>query len=256
MTKPNYAKDFLKLIESFAYRFDRRELFRDWTELMAAMLHQKPYHDFGWQTDPVFERVEADYLATAKRYEGSDFDVFAEMISITNEALREQKQDFLGQCFMQLGVASKGWGQEFTPYEMSYVVARMTMAEDVAATIDRIGFVTIHEPACGAGGMIIAAAQMLEEAYRDATSTLWFDAIDIDRMCANMTYIQCALLGLSGIVFHGDTLRMDMRSWRITPAAAVNYERTRRMFDYTRGQWEPPPPLPATGLVQVQLLTV
>lgn len=161
-------------------------------------------------------------------------------------------------------------GQEFTPYDISYLLARTLPADGLADMIGRVGFFTLHEPACGAGGMIIAVAQVVEEeVQRDPTSTMWFDAVDIDRLCSNMTYIQLSLLGLSGIVWHGDTLRMQMHSFRLTPAAAVNYERTRRMFDYTRGLWEPvdtpnPAPiagfggkeakLPATGLVQLPML--
>lgn len=255
MSAPNHVKDFLKCVEHFRYRHHVRDLFRDWTELMASMLHQKPYHDFGWQSDPVYERIETDYLAVAKHYEGKDFDVFVEMMHLTSEALRAGKQDFLGQCTMQLGVGSRGLGQEFTPYAISYAMARLLPAHELAEMIDRVGFFTLHEPACGAGGTIIAVAQVVEEeAQRDPTSTMWFDAVDVDRLCCNMTYIQCALLGLSGIVWHGNTLTQEMTSFRLTPAAATNYERTRRMFDYTRGKWQPEAKLPATGLVQLPMM--
>lgn len=248
----DHAKDFIKCIEHFRYRHHAREVFRDWAELIAAMLHNKPYHDFGWQTDPTFDRVEATYLEVAKRYEGEDFDVFARMMGLTYMALQEQKQDFLGRCYMQLEINNKSLAQEFTPYEMSLLMARLSLC-DVGGIIDRLGFFALHEPACGAGSTIIAAAQIVEDGQRDPTAVMWFEAWDIDRLCANMTYIQCSLLGLSGIVRHGDTLRLKTFDWRLTPAAAVNYERTQRMYDYTCGKWEPAEKLPATGLVQMPI---
>lgn len=254
MTRPDYAKDFLKCIEHFRYRHHAREVFRDWAELIAAVLHQKPYHDFGWQTDPVFDHVEKNYLEVAKQYEGKDFDIFIEMMHLASTALHEQKQDFLGQCYMQSGVNSKGLGQEFTPYELSLSVARLALG-DVGNIIDHMGFFTLHEPACGAGSIVIACAQVVEEeVQRDPTAVMWFDAWDIDRLCTNMTYIQCSLLGLSGIVRHGDTLKYKVFDWQLTPAAAVNHERTKRMYDYTCGKWEPEAKLPATGLVQLPML--
>ena len=76
---------------------------------------------------------------------------------------------------------------------------------------------------------MIAFAPMIEEAKHDPTATRDFDAVDIDRQCANMTYIQTSLLGLTGVVRHGDTLRMYMRSYTFTPAARLCAGRTRRM---------------------------
>ena len=76
-------------------------------------------------------------------------------------------------------------------------------------------------------------AQVLEEAKHDPRATLYFDAVDIDRQCANMTYIQTSLLGLTGVVRHGDSLRMGMRSHRVTPAARVKAGRKNRVMAHT-----------------------
>jgi type I restriction-modification system DNA methylase subunit len=227
MNHPDHVKAFLKTIEHFRYHHHIYDVFRDWTELAAAELHQAPYRA-GLPKDEVFERVEEEYLAVAKKYQRKDFDRFAEMLGITWAALSEGKQDFLGQCYMQLEIGNKRAGQFFTPYEVSLLVARLTV-DDPSPLIAEQGFITLHEPACGAGGMVIAVAQVVEEAKHDPTTTLYFDAVDIDRQCANMTYIQTSLLGLSGVVWHGDTLRMEMRSHRITPAAQPCYQKKLKM---------------------------
>lgn len=228
----NRVKEFLKVIEQFRFRYNMAELFRDWTELIAAELHQAPYHA-GACKDEAFERVEAEYLAVAKKYERPDFDLFVEMLAITRLALEEGKQDFLGQCYMAMEISDARRGQFFTPYEVSLLIARLAI-DNAEQCIAEQGFITLLEPACGSGGMVIAAAQVLEEQGHDPTATLYFEAIDIDRQCSNMAYIQTALLGLTGIVWHGDTLRMEMRSSKFTPAARLFPWRTERMIEATR----------------------
>lgn len=227
MTHPDHVKAFLKTIEHFRYKHHIYDVFRDWTELAAAELHQAPYHA-GLPKDEAFGRVEAEYLAVAKKYQREDFDCFAELLGITWTALSEDKQDFLGQCYMQLEIGNKRAGQFFTPYEVSLLVARLSVS-DPSPLIAEQGFITLHEPACGSGGMVIAVAQVIEDAKHDPATTLYFDAVDIDRQCANMTYIQTSLLGLTGVVRHGETLRMEMRSYRFTSAAQPCYQKKLKM---------------------------
>lgn len=255
MTRPNYTKEFLDLISSFGYRFDAREVFRDWSELVAAELHQAPYNQLHWPKDDDWRHVEDDYLAVAKKYERKDFDVFAKMMAVTAIALDDNRQDFLGKCYMQMEVANSRLGQEFTPYEISLMLARLNL-DNAREWIDRVGFFTLMEPTCGAGSMIIAASQIVEEEPINGNPSydMWFEAIDIDRLCCNLTYIQCSLLDLSGIVWHGNTMSMEMKSFRLTPAARVHPQRTQRMIAYTRGKWEPEAALPATGLVQLPMI--
>ena len=52
-------------------------------------------------------------------------------------------------------------GQFFTPYDVSRMMAEMTF-DTVDEIIAEQGFVTVQEPACGAGGMIIAAADVID----------------------------------------------------------------------------------------------
>lgn len=222
------AKLFRSTIERFRYQYDLREVFRDWTELAAAEVHQAPYHAKLCARDEAFERVEAEYLAVAKRYERDDFDTFAELIAITRAALSTGYQDFLGSAFMQLEISSDWHGQFFTPYEVSLLIARMGLA-GMQGVVDRQGYFTLLEPACGAGGMVLAAAQIAHELQLPPNS-LFFQAVDVDRLCANMTYIQTGLAGLSGVVWHGNTLTMQMTSYRFTPAARLDPARTNRIL--------------------------
>lgn len=225
----DHAKLFRSILEEFRYRHDLREVFRDWTELAAAEIHQLPYHAGFCAKDDDFERVEADYMAVAKRYEKGDFNLFAQLLAITRVALMRGYQDFLGSAFMQLEISSDWHAQFFTPYEVSRAMVNLTL-DGVKESIDEKGYFTLLEPACGAGGMIIAAAQMVQEIPRNPSTAMFFQAIDIDRLCANMTYIQTGLLSLSGIVWHGNTLTMQMTSYRYTPAARLYASRTNRIL--------------------------
>lgn len=236
MISPDHVKAFLKVIEQFRYDHHISEVFRDWTELVAAELHQTPYHA-GLPKDAAFASIEAQYMAVAKKYQRCDFDRFAELLGITRIALEMGYQDFLGQCYMQLEISNERAGQYFTPYEVSLLVARLAV-ENPTPMIAEQGFITLHEPACGSGGMVIAVAQTLLEMGFLPTTNLYFDAVDIDRQCSNMTYIQTSLLGLTGVVWHGDTLRMNMQSRRFTPAARINPRLTNRMLDFVEGRTE------------------
>lgn len=74
---------------------------------------------------------------------------------------------------------------------------------------------------CGAGGMIIAAAHILEEQGHDPGALLFFDATDISRTCFNMTYLQTSILGLSGYVRHANSLSHQQWDGRFTPICRV-----------------------------------
>lgn len=236
----DHTKMFLGTIEKFRYQHNIYDVFRDWTELAAAEVHQLPYHAGVCAKDEAFERVEQEYLDTAKKYQKEDFDTFGELLGITRLALTTKHQDFLGQCYMRLEVNNTRAGQYFTPYEVSLLLAQMNLT-DVESMIDHNGgWFTLLEPACGSGGMVIAAAEVLQRKQIDGGWCMWFSATDIDRLCANMTYIQAGLLGLTGIVWHGDTLRMEMRGHRFTPAARLHPNRANAMMDSTEASWEPP----------------
>jgi hypothetical protein len=236
----DHIKMFLSTIEGFRYQHNIYEVFRDWTELAAAEVHQLPYHAKLYTQDADFARVEANYLEVAKKYSREELDRFGELLGITHMALDTAHQDFLGQCYMQLEINNMRSGQYFTPYHLSLAMVRMTL-DDVQTIIDdNGGWFTLLEPACGSGGMLIAAAQILHEKNIHATTSMCFTAIDVDRLCANMTYIQTGLLGLTGIVYHGNTLSMEMQSHRFTPAARLYPRMTNQMMDSTNSDWEPP----------------
>lgn len=253
------VKRFLATIEGFRYQHNIYEVFRDWTELAAAEVHQLPYHAGIWERDADFERVEADYMNTAKKYQKEELDRFGELLGITRLALATEHQDFLGQCYMRLEISNDRAGQFFTPYDVSLLLARMNLDGAQQMIDDNGGWFTLLEPACGSGGMVVAAAQVLAEKQIHRSTAMYFEAVDIDRLCANMTYIQTGLLGLTGVVWHGNSLSMQMQSHRFTPAARLFPRHTNEMMESTKPGWESPMRYrldPTKPLMQAALLAV
>lgn len=221
---PDYTKQFLKVMGRFNDSHGIRELFLDWLELSACAIHQEPYHVFRLPQDETFREIEMQYLAIAKKYKREELDAFTELFSITRQALLQAKTDFLGDIYMQLEIGNKRSGEFFTPFPIAEFMAKAS----VGASGERIqeeGFITVCEPACGSGVMLVAIAKALDDGGHCPRDAMFFDATDISKPCCDMTYLQTSLLGLYGIVRHGDTLRDTIWSMRFTPICRLFPER-------------------------------
>ena len=130
----------------------------------------------------------------------------AEMLGMVVAALDEnQDQDLLGEIFMTLGLGNEHNGQFFTPYNVCSAMSALN-SENIAAQVERQGWVPVADPACGAGALLVAFAnECLRQKVNYQTSVL-FVAQDIDFTVGLMCYIQLSLLGCAGYVVIGDTL--------------------------------------------------
>lgn len=73
------------------------------------------------------------------------------------------------------------------------------------------------EPACGAGGMILAYVKEMLNQKINPVHHLWVQAVDIDRMVALMCYIQLSLWGVPAQIIVGNTLTLEHREQFFTP---------------------------------------
>jgi len=214
-----YASEFKRILNGFSHKRNIRELFTDWLEIAACTMHNAPYQ-FGLPKDEDFEKVEARYMEAIQKYEREELDAFAKMLGLTQMALQTSKTDFLGKLYMELEISQDRSGEFFTPFPLSLATASM-MLGDVAELIEEKGYITVAEPTCGAGGMLIAAAQIVEAAGYHPGAVMFFDATDISKACCDMTYIQTSILKMSGIVRHGNSLSQDTWDERLTPTYRV-----------------------------------
>ena len=144
------------------------------------------------------------------------------LLGITALAVQDGGCDFLGQVVGYLELINGHMGQFFTPYDVSRMIAEMTL-DTVDEIIAGQGFVTVQEPACGAGGMIIAAADVLARKGFDIGTQLYVEAIDISPMCFRMSYLQASLRGIPATIRRGNTssshfgILADFRVFHVWP---------------------------------------
>ncbi len=198
------AKEFVKKLETLAYRRSRREAFSDWTILAAAAIHNGVHFD---------QAIEEEYLITAKRYDATELVTMGELLALTMAGLEEELSDFLGQVYEGSLLANEGHGQFFTPFSVSLMLAEIALAGEIPQ--GRV--VTFMEPAVGAGGMVIAACAVMRDRGFSFQQWAWFEAQDIDPLCFRMAYIQLSLIGAPATLVLGDTLAMERRRVWTTP---------------------------------------
>lgn len=96
------------------------------------------------------------------------------------------------------------------------MMAQMQLG-NVKALFENKPFITLSEPACGAGSMILAMADTLNRSGYPAYRRMWVSATDIDPLAAGMAYIQLSLCGVAGEVVIGNSLCNERRRILLTP---------------------------------------
>lgn len=199
--------EFLKLFRDTGRQRHRYEVFRDFVTMAALSLHNAINK---------VEKLEEEYLSIIRRYDREDVERFPRLLAALVEVLEIEPWDALGQLYMELEIASEHVGQFFTPPEVSELMARLTYGEEIKNLTKP--FVTVQEPACGAGGMILAFTKVMLEAKLNPAERLWVHCQDVDRTAALMCYVQLSLWNIPGVVVVGNTLTMDTREVFYTPA--------------------------------------
>lgn len=127
--------------------------------------------------------------------------------SMKEHADRGQFTDILGVIFSELDLGSSKAGQFFTPAGVADLLAGITLNRHcLAKEIARKGFVSLQEPACGGGGLLLAFCQKMLREGINPQEHLIIHANDIDRRCVCMTYLQLSIYYIPAVVTHGDAL--------------------------------------------------
>lgn len=231
----NHRKAIADEMRQVSGRQSLYQVFNDFVEMAAISLRNKvDYVDR--------DNREKRYLDIAGKYERKDLDAFCRALAHLAMALNESLEDVLGAVFHDLELGNKYTGQFFTPYNVSYMMAKMTMHDlkGHPALQEQGGFITAAEPACGAGGMIVAMAHACMDQEVDYREQLHVMAVDVDPRCVLMSYVQCALLGIPAIVHLGNTLTLEIREAWPTPAHIAGlwaYRLHRRGIDEADATW-------------------
>ncbi len=222
---PDHVRDFISTIERLDREKSHYDLFRDFCE-MAYCAHAK----LTAATHARAEDLEARYMRIVGTYRNKDtVRAFPEMLAIAYSAIDAGGCDFLGSVASQMEVLNARCGQFFTPYSVSRMIAEMSL-QDVAPVIEQNGYVTIGEPASGAGGMVLAAADALQKLGFDPSTQMLVNAVDISPLCFHMTYLQTTLRGIPALIELGDTLRNTRSESAWTPSTLPFYAKHGRLF--------------------------
>ena len=143
-----------------------------------------------------------------------------ELLTLTTLALNDGGCDFLGELASELEFLDSTKGQFFTPYEISKLLAHMNLY-DAGAVINEQGFITISDPAAGAGCMILAAADIIEEQGFILDECVSVQVIELTKMTYHMLYVQLALRGIPAMVIHGNSLTLETFETSYTPSAMI-----------------------------------
>lgn len=198
------------MLQNLTGRYDTYTVFRDWVAMCAISISNACDRRQA-------EEREAEYMRIVGKYTKEEADTIANafgMLQIVME--KERFGDFMGDTYMGLEISNRDTGQFFTPYHLCELMAKITFS-DFGKRIEESGFITMAEPACGSGAMVIAAAEeMVRQGYNPQTQ-MHAMLMDIDLKCVQMAYVQLSLLGIPAVVVHGDTITMKEWSHWYTP---------------------------------------
>lgn len=140
-------KNIVRFIEGLSGKYSRWDIWQDFIIMSAIAIANT-------MGGPQVKAREGIYRSRAEKYSTKELEVFADMLfEVVAELERDQEQDFLGELFMALGLGNEWKGQFFTPYDICRAMSAITYGPDMAARIEKQGWISVSDPACGAGAM-------------------------------------------------------------------------------------------------------
>jgi len=215
-----HHKDIADILGSVRDR-DHYTVIRDFFELSAISIRNN--FDHGNE----YANLEKRYTEIAQGYKNEYLEGFSMALGMLGKKIQDAVNgnapfaDWAGELYMDSGTSNGKAGQFFTPYSVSQCMARINFPkDDVMAKLgdDPNRVLTIYEPTCGAGGLIVASIDALNEAGVNYSWNAFVDCGDIDQRCVHMTYVTLSLLGVPAVVRLGDALMMEYRQTWFTPA--------------------------------------
>lgn len=192
-------KAIAKSFESLCGRHSRWEVWADWITLSACSISNT--------VDTAHrDSREKTYRNIQQKYTEPEMQAFSAMLGNVILALEENPdQDLLGYLYMNLDLGNEHNGQFFTPYNVCRAMSELTIG-DIAAQVEAQGWVSVADPACGAGALLVAFANECLRQKVNYQQSVLYVAQDIDFTAGLMCYIQLSLLGCAGYIVIGDTL--------------------------------------------------
>lgn len=212
MKAAEHRREIVRLLKRHTGRYRITDLFTDWVEAAAVAIANA--HPIDRRQDR-----EDDYQRLKEKHGDEVMAMFGEALAHVTMALEDDLHDCLGTTYHELDAAATDLGQYFTPIDVSRLMANLVYpVEEVRRHVEERGFVTLHEPTCGAGGMVIAFVDTMLSAGLNPQTQLHVTAWDIDRTAAHMTLVQLGLLHIPATIVTGNTITLESYDVSHTPA--------------------------------------
>lgn len=212
--------------ESFAYP-ESESLFRQLEEVSqrSSVSRDAAFQD--WLTAMTCalaaETMEDEYLRMVERHQDGQpgrrsIDLMGTMFGELVAAMTRYDRDVLGDLF-QSAVSHQERGQFFTPESLTQLLGELTV--DSPEESARCPEITISDPCCGTGRMLLDAARRHPNAQ--------VHGVDIDARCAKIAAINLGLRNHYGWILCGNSLSQEHRfAFRVAPFFHETGHGTRR----------------------------
>ena len=184
-------------------------LISEQTELILSSV-EKIHRTSGHSTYESYKLL-LDYLAWKLSIPGAKKpDIEDEVLGISDMKLllNCNVHDFLGRAFEELGLQSRRRGQFFTPENVSDFMAQMMISRPPENLTRPL---TILDPACGSGRLLLAAFRRL------GNRAIYFGC-DIDLLAYRICLLNMRIFRVPSLILCGDSLRIDLSpnspNWR------------------------------------------
>lgn len=213
-------KELNRIFDSVENR-DYYSVVKEFFELCAISIRNSVDH--GKDHD----KLEKRYMDIASTYTKAQLENFSQGLAILGGEITKATTgdadfcDWAGEIYMASGTSNSKAGQFFTPYCVSRVAAEVNLDRELIRSKlqDDPNYVfTIHEPTCGAGGMVVAVVDVLHSMNINYAWNCFVDCGDIDPRCVHMTYLTLSLLGVPAVVRLGNALSLEYSQAWYTPA--------------------------------------
>lgn len=150
---------------------------------------------------------ETAFFEIINKYDLKEQDELTYLMSIlVNSYAQDKNCDILANIYQKLSLNNKSTSQFFTPPHVADLMSKIILTkEEAIKEIKDKGFITISDPTCGSGRLLMSSYNQLLD-YGISRDKILLIGNDIDVNCCLMTYIALSLKGANLIVNHADTL--------------------------------------------------
>lgn len=191
--------NFRKILEDITRGgVDSRKVFDTFVKLSACVLSCKQRED--------------EYMQEVRGWKKEEVGMFSNALAcLIDEMNGKPFTDILGVYYMEWALGestAKRNGEFHTPPCVCELMAKIIMdSHFVEKVIDDTGYITISEPACGAGATILAAAsQLAGSGMGHLIRYMRVTATDINKTACDMCYINTTLWAIPAKIVHGNGL--------------------------------------------------